>query len=189
MSTGGVDSLDTSKTNFSTPRIRGRTLDHAAQRTKRPSVHRNVRHNDIPTILNKINVLAQFSLRGGSSRRTLFPPIRGWEGKTNMNTLIEAQEGAPPQKFDPLENRTIYRIRFPDFNGPGKDEFMDILHDCGFWCSPNDGDMGPARVEQVEYEVVARVGRQKPVRRVGPAPCLFIHSTEDLAATNPGDEG
>ena len=187
----------------------------------------------------------------------LFPPIRGWEGKMNMDNLIDAQEGAPAQKFepledgatyrvrfpdfdgpgkdafedllhcqrrwitgceayvegplkveeagyevvakveraadasaeikpaddgasrqkfDPLENRTIYRVRFRDFNGPGKDEFMDILHDCGFWSSPDrgDGDMGPIRVEDAEYEVVARVGRQKPARRIGPAPCLFI---------------
>ena len=100
-----------------------------------------------------------------------------------------ADDGAPPQIFDPLENRTSYRIRFPDFNGPGKDEFMDILHDCGFWSSPDrgDGDMGPIRVEDAEYEVVARVGRQKAVRRIPGA--MPLHPTEALEATAPRDGG
>ena len=106
-----------------------------------------------------------------------------------LREIKPADDGAPARKFDRLENRTTYRVRFRDFDGPGKDEFMDILHDCGFWSSPDrgDGDMGPIRVEDAEYEVVARVGRQKAVRRIPGA--MPLHPTEALEATAPRDGG
>ena len=76
----------------------------------------------------------------------------------NMDNLIEAQDGAPAQKFEPLEDGATYRVRFPNSDDPRDGaEFMEILHHSGYWISPNDGDMGPARVEEVDYEVVAKV--------------------------------
>ena len=63
-----------------------------------------------------------------------------------------------PACAEPLEDGVTYKIRFRDFAGPGKHEYMEILHHSGYWISPNDGDMGPIRVAVADYEVVGKAG-------------------------------
>ena len=90
----------------------------------------------------------------------LFPPIRGWEGKMKMDILIEVQEA--PQEFEPLEDGATYRVRFPDFDGPGKGAFEDLLHYRRRWITGCVTYVeGPLTVEEAGYEVVAEVDRPR----------------------------
>lgn len=61
------------------------------------------------------------------------------------------------ERTEPLEDGVAYHVQFRDFDGPGKHEYLELLHHSGFWISPNDGDMGPIRVAVADYEVVGKV--------------------------------
>jgi hypothetical protein len=85
-----------------------------------------------------------------------------------MENLIEAQEGAPAQKFEPLEDGATYRVRFRNSDGPGKHTHVDMLHHSGYWVTGCEAYVeGPLRVADAGYEVVARL---KPADDGAPAP-------------------
>ena len=85
--------------------------------------------------------------------------IGGWEGKMNMDSLIDAPEGALAQKLISARGRGDLSRLLPELTARANDEFMDILYLARHWWSPNDGDMGPIPAALAGYEVVALVGR------------------------------
>jgi hypothetical protein len=57
-----------------------------------------------------------------------------------------------------LEDGAAYRVRFPNFDGPGKDEFVDMLHHSGYWITGCEAYVdGPLSIEEAGYEVVGKV--------------------------------
>ena len=77
-----------------------------------------------------------------------------------MGTVINLRSS-----FGRLVDGATYRIRFSDDPRDGA-EFVDMLHYSGYWISPNDGDMGPIRVEvRRRRENIACRGHRESVVR------------------------
>lgn len=57
-----------------------------------------------------------------------------------------------------LEDGATYRIRFRDFDGPGKHEYLEMLYHSGYWVTGCEAyEEGPLTVKEAQYEIVCRV--------------------------------